>query len=59
MKVTVTQEFRDKNNYATVYGVGNVYEFEEARAKNIIARGLGVEVKPEKPKKVVKKTDDE
>lgn len=58
MKVKVIQEFRDKFNYNTVYKVGEVYEFEEERAKDILARKLGVEdkVKEVKPKK---KKDDQ
>lgn len=58
MKVKVIQEFRDKFNYNKVFEVGNVYEFEDARAKDILARKLGVEdkVKEVKPKK---KKDDQ
>lgn len=42
MKVKVIKEFHDKDNFAKVYKVNEVYEFENNRAKDIISRGLGV-----------------
>lgn len=46
MKVKVLFEFRDKFDFAKVYSVGSEYEFAEARAKEIVERGLGELVKP-------------
>jgi len=53
MKIIVVNEFYDKFHTNTLYKEGMVLDFEESRAKNIIARGLGkayVEPIPE-PKK--------
>ena len=50
MKIKVVKEFRDKDCYTKIYEVDGVYEFEDERAKDIIARGLGVaeRVRPRK-----------
>lgn len=53
MKIIVVNEFYDKFHTNTLYKEGMVLDFDESRAKNIIARGLGkayVEPTPE-PKK--------
>lgn len=53
MKVVVKVVFRDKNNFSRMFNPGEVVDFEEERAQNIIALGLGEAVKEppvEKPK---------
>lgn len=50
MKVQVIQEFRDKDNFAVVYKAGQIYEFEDERANDIIAKGLAQKLKG--PRKV-------
>ena len=45
MKVKVLREFYDKNDLRHKYSVGEIVEFETERAKDIIERGLGEEVK--------------
>lgn len=59
MKVKVVREFRDKFNFNKVYKVGNFYEFDNERAKDIIARGLGEAEVVEKPKPRKKKDDQQ
>lgn len=56
MKVTVTSEFRDKDNYSVIYKAGQVYEFSDERAATLIARGLAQKVEKERKKPV--KDDD-
>lgn len=41
MKVKVLQEFRDKNDRSKRFTIGEVVDFEQERAEDIIARGLG------------------
>ena len=54
MKVKVLRTFCDKYNLARVFTPGEVVDFEQERAKDIVSRGLAKyfkeEVKPE-PKK--------
>lgn len=61
MKIRVKVEFHDKFHLERVFKVGEIIEFDDQRAGDIIARGLGegyvmeakvdpVEVKPETPK---------
>lgn len=56
MKVKVLAEFYDKFNISVLYGVGEIHEFEDGRASEMIARGLAeeviAEVKPKRSKKV-------
>ena len=40
MKVEVTSPFLDKFNSSRTYNVGEVVEFDDERANNLIARGL-------------------
>ena len=50
MKVKVIRPFLDKFNLARTFNPGEVADFEEDRAKDIVERGLGefiVEKKPE------------
>ena len=48
MKIRVINEFHDKFNLSVVFGKGEIHEFEDARAKEIIARGLGQRVEDTK-----------
>lgn len=50
MKIRVIQEFYDKFHTSTLFKVGTVLDFEEARAKDVIARKLAEPYKEEKPK---------
>ena len=50
MKVVVKVVFRDKNNFSRMFNPGEVVDFEEERAQNIIALGLGEAVKEAAPK---------
>jgi Sec-independent protein translocase protein TatA len=47
MKVKVLRMFADKFNLTHSYQPGEVQDFEEARANDIVARGLGEFVKEE------------
>lgn len=47
-QIKVLHKFRDKNDYSHIYGVGEVVAFEDARANDIVARGLGEFVAPKK-----------
>lgn len=47
MKIRVISEFYDKFHTSTLFKVGTVLDFEESRAKDVIARKLAV---PEEPK---------
>ena len=47
-QIKVLHKFRDKNDYSHIYGVGEVVAFEDARANDIVARGLGEFVTPKK-----------
>lgn len=65
MKVEVTSPFLDKFNSSRMYNVGEVVEFEDERAKDMISRRLAKafeepkedpkEEPKEEPKPVVKK----
>lgn len=58
MKIKVIKPFRDINNISIAFQVGSIVEFEEERARRIIAYGLGEEVKA-KPKAREKKVEDD
>lgn len=47
MTVRVLKEFRDKDNFAKAYSVGEILSFEKSRSKDLIARGLVEAVKAE------------
>ncbi len=47
-QIKVLHRFRDKNNYSHIYGVGEVVTFDDERANDIVARGLGEFVAPKK-----------
>ena len=47
MKVKVKSTFLDKFNRSRVYNPGDVVEFEDERAEDIVSRGLGEAVKEE------------
>lgn len=51
MIVKILREFYDKDNITRLFKIGEVVEFADARAKNIIKRGLGecVTKEAEKP----------
>lgn len=51
MKIRVINEFHDKFNLSVVFGKGEIHEFEDARAEEIIARGLGEKVEDTKVEK--------
>ena len=64
MKVKVKNTFIDKFNRSRVFNPGDVVEFEDERAKNIVALGLGEFVKetpkeevPARPKPRAKKAE--
>ena len=53
MTVRVLKEFRDKDNFARIYSVGEVLPFDKARSKDLISRGLVEAYKAEeKPRRV-------
>ena len=56
-QIKVLHKFRDKNNYAHIYGVGEVVAFDDERANDIVARGLGEFVAPKKETKEHKPSD--
>lgn len=45
MKVRITYAFHDKDRFEVVYPVGEVVEFENERAKRLIALGYAEAVK--------------
>ncbi len=45
-QIKVLHKFRDINNFNHIYGVGEVVAFDDARAANIVERGLGEYVTP-------------
>lgn len=45
MKVKVKVQFLDKNDHSVIYKVGEVVEFDEARAKDIVKRDFADPVK--------------
>lgn len=60
MKIKVLENFIDIHTFA-IHPVGEVIDLaeDEARAKDIIKRGLGEEVKTPKPRKATKKKKEE
>ena len=58
MKIEVKQQFRDINDFSKIYTPGEIVDFEEERAKNIIALKLGVAVEKPKPKHKEKEVND-
>lgn len=53
MTVRVLKEFRDKDNFAKVYSIGEILPFDKARSKDLIARGLVEAYKAEdRPRRV-------
>ena len=50
MKVKVVKPFSDKFNLSRLCQPGEVVNFEDKRAENIVSRGLGEFYKEEKPK---------
>jgi len=48
MKVKAVREFVDKNNFTLKYSKGEVYDFDEVRAKELIEKGLVESIKSEK-----------
>lgn len=56
MTVRVLKEFRDKDNFAKIYSVGEVLQFDKVRSVELISRGLveacKVEDKPRRSKTV-------
>lgn len=59
MKVKVIKIFKDKYTRTKFYHPGDIVEFEEERAKDIINRGLGEEVIEEKEDKGISLFDKE
>lgn len=51
MKVKVVKPFCDKFNLTRTFDPGEVVDFEEKRAEDIVNRGLGEYFVPAKPKK--------
>lgn len=53
MRIRVTSPFRDRYDHSRTFIAGEVADFEEWRAKDIIARGLGVsaDVPPKRKRK--------
>lgn len=52
MRVKVLQTFRDKFNTSRAYKPGEVLDFEEERALNIVKLGLAAPFIPEVPQEV-------
>jgi len=47
--IKVTEDFLDKFDNTIRYDVGNVLEFDAARAEDVVNRGLAEYVEPELP----------
>lgn len=47
--IKVTEDFLDKFDNTVRYNVGNVLEFDAARAEDVVNRGLAEYVEPELP----------
>ena len=47
MKLTIIKEFHDIEDFSHVFQVGDVVEFKDDRAKEIISLGLGEELHQE------------
>lgn len=54
MKLTIIKEFHDIEDFSHVFQVGEVVEFNNDRAKEIISLGLGDELHQEERKSGVK-----
>lgn len=60
MRLKIKSPFRDINNFAKAYAVGDVVDFAEDRAKVILSRGLAeavVEAQPKADAAVAEKTE--
>ena len=42
MRIRVTSPFRDRTDHTRLFSPGDVAEFDDGRARDIIARGLDV-----------------
>lgn len=58
MTVRVLKEFRDKDNFARVYAVGEVLPFDKARSKDLISRGLVESYKAEERPRRIKTVEE-
>lgn len=47
MKLTIIKEFHDIEDFSHVFQIGDVVEFKDDRAKEIISLGLGEELHQE------------
>lgn len=45
MKVRVLKEFRDRDNFALVYGVDSIIDLDAERIKGLVALGLVEEIR--------------
>lgn len=54
MKLTIIKEFHDIEDFSHVFQVGDVVEFKDDRAKEIISLGLGEELHQEERKSSIK-----
>lgn len=54
MKLTIIKEFHDIEDFSHVFQVGDVVEFNNDRAKEIISLGLGEELHQEERKSSIK-----
>lgn len=53
MKIKVLARFRDKNDYQVLYEVGEILDFNETRATDLVARGLAEVFETPTPKESV------
>lgn len=58
MTVRVLKEFRDKDNFAKIYRVGEVLPFDKARSKDLISRGLAEAYKVEERPRRIKNIEE-
>ena len=56
MKMTILNAFHDKHKFSLIYKVGQVAEFEDERAQDLIERGLATPV-DSKEKEVAEETE--
>lgn len=49
MEIVILTSFRDKDNFAKIYNVGEVLDIADLRAEDLILRGIAKEYKPEAP----------
>lgn len=59
VKVKVNTTFHDKNNFGVVYAAGQVFDFEDSRAGELMELGLVEKFKEEKKAKAEKKKSKE